>query len=84
MQTENNIQNRGDTDNWWRRKRRKDEKVKKKKTQDYSGKAKLPPTVEVEEADLEQSGSDTNKKIKTKENNSFYHSIIILQDLYIR
>ena len=48
--------------------------------------AELPPkaNAEAEEADQEQCGSDTKKKIRIKENNFLYHSIRILQDLYMR
>ena len=59
--------------------------MKKKKIPDNILATAEPPTAaETEEADQEQCGSGTKKKIKIKENNLLYYSIRIIQDLYIR
>ena len=67
------------------KKNRKDEKVKKNKTLDnILTTVEQPPPAEAEEADQEQCGCNTNKKMRINENNFLHHSNRILQDLYMR
>ena len=60
---------------------KQEEKMKsgeKETTDNISATEELPSVAKAEEADQEQCGSDTNKKIRIEENNFLFHSIRIL------